>query len=428
MATAPLTTKQLQEAVDTFFIFGSKTAAADALGVNRATFTHRIHVAKQRGIKPKPGLKKPVKPKPHVLNPQDQPTFEDSIKAQRINTDRAETKARLKEATKRIIALEERIKELEWGSNLSLKPAEWTRPERSPHKSEHTPYLLTSDFQCGEVVRAEETEAGYGYDSNIFRQRYRHLIDTVIYLSTAHVGSSWVYPGIIYARGGDSLSGGIHEELRETDDLTPIEAVECVFEEEAAGIEKLLEAFGKVEVKTPGAAGNHDRNTFKPQTKRADAHSYDRLIAYMLRRHFNGNDKVTFQTSQSFDVRFPIYTMNILLSHGDRIGSRGGQGLVGPAATIMRGAQKTILEQAALGHRVDRIDMGHFHQFLYYGWVLSNGSMPGYSEFAKSMRMRPSPPIQTLLYHHPRHGCVDIRPITLANLDDIQKPKQGRGR
>ncbi len=192
-----------------------------------------------------------------------------------------------------------------------------------------------------------------------------------------------------------------------------MQAVECAFEEESAGIEKLAEAFGKVDVKAPGAAGNHDRTTFKPRSKGADSHSYDRAVNYMLRNHFRKDKRVTFQVSQSFDVRFPIYGRNVLLTHGDRIGSRGGQGFVGPMATILRGAQKVLMEQTALGFPVDEVHHGHFHTSGYNRWVLSNGSYPGYSEYAKAFRLRPEPPTQMLLYYHPKRGCVDIKPVTL---------------
>ncbi len=58
--------------------------------------------------------------------------------------------------------------------------------------------------------------------------------------------------------------------------------------------------------------------------------------------------------------------------------------------------------------------MGHFHTPMYMGWVLVNGSMPGYSEYAKMFRMRPHPPQQMLLFHHPKRGVVDIKPIILT--------------
>lgn len=380
----------------------SRRHAAAALDLSPGGMQRRLEAYRDRGL----GNES------ITVTPKER-TVEEDVQLHRAREGHNSARARLKDAIKQITHLQDRIKDLEWAAHASFTPAEWTLADHPKKKREHTPYLFTSDFQVGEVIRAEETEAGYGYDSDTFRRRYRRLIDTTIYLSLEHGGQLWTYPGIVYARGGDTISGGIHEELRETDDLTPIEACECVFEEESAGIEKLADAFGRVEVKSPDAAGNHDRNTLKPASKKAFAHSYDRLISYMLRRHFKNDPRVTFQTSESFDVYFPIYNQHILLTHGDRMGSRGGQGFVGPAATILRGWQKVIMEQTALGRRVDRVDNGHFHYPMYLPWGLSNGCMPGYSEYAKSFRMMPQPPQQMLVYHHPRRGVVDVKPITL---------------
>lgn len=341
-------------------------------------------------------------------------TLKDDLHAYRVSESQQSARARLKDSLRLIGELEAKIKDLEWAASGSFQPAEWTRPEHKKLKREHMPYLLTSDFQVGEVIRAEETEAGYGYDSDIFRNRYRRMIDTAIYLSMEHASSQWTYPGFIYVRGGDTIDGSIHPEDAGHQTMTPVEACECVFEEESAGIAKLAEAFGKVEVKAPGAAGNHDRINYKPVSKNAGANSYDRLINFMLRHHFKDDKRVTFQVSESFDVRFPIYERNILFSHGDRIGSRGGQGFIGPTATILRGWQKIIMEQQALGFPVDEVHSGHFHTPFWTPWGWSNGCLPGYSEFAKSHRMRPTPPTQLFGYYHPKRGVVDIKPINLT--------------
>jgi hypothetical protein len=74
------------------------------------------------------------------------------------------------------------------------------------------------------------------------------------------------------------------------------------------GLEKLADSFGKVEVKTPGSAGNHDRTNKKPVSKKAFAHNYDRLIHKMLVNHFRRDKRVTFQTSESFDIRYRSMT------------------------------------------------------------------------------------------------------------------------
>lgn len=381
--------------------------AAAAAGVSRTTMRDRIHAAKTRL-----GVTAPKKPIECAADAEERVTIATELEEHKRREKEKHAEALYKDALAEITKLQEQVEALSYYAKASPRPAEWATPARTAKASEHMPYLFTSDAQIGEVIRREETEHGRGYSSQIYVERHRHLISTAIYLAQEHSGSSWKFPGIIYARGGDTISGGIHEELRDTDDLTPIEACELAFEEESAGILKLVETFGRVEVKDCGG-GNHDRTTMKPRSKKANAHSYDRLISSWLRREFRNNDRVTFQCTESPDVFFPIYDRNVLLTHGDKIGSRGGHGFIGPAATIMRGAQKVVLEQSAMGRKVDEVHVGHFHQFFYAVWVLCNGCYPGYSEYAKMNRLRPGPAEQTLAFYHPRRGLVDLKRIVL---------------
>lgn len=307
----------------------------------------------------------------------------------------------------------DRIRELEWAGNNNARPAEWTyRAAQGDRKSAHVAYLLTSDYQLGERIEATDTNL-VEYNAKVFVRRYRKMISTAIELATEHVSRSWRIDGFVYARGGDTISGDIHEELRESNELTPLEACELAFEEEAGGVRNLAEEFGRVEVKTTGAGGNHDRTTLKFRFKRLSANNYDRTVAYMLAREFKRDKRVTFQTSKGIDVVYPIYDERVLLTHGDRLGSRGGQGMVGPAATIMRGVQKIIIEQAAAREFITRVDHGHFHFALKTPVSLSNGTMAGHSELGKSGRSRPEPAMQWMVFHSAKHGAIDFRPIIL---------------
>lgn len=239
------------------------------------------------------------------------------------------------------------------------------------------------------------------------------MITTAIYLADKHISQDWTFPGFIYIRGGDAISGGIHEELRETDDMTPLEAVRVVFEEEAAGIAHLAEFFGRVDVKSV-CGGNHDRTTLKPQSKKRIQHSYDALIDFMLAERFKNDKRVTFQFTKSPDVVFPIFGATALATHGDNIGSGGGTGFIGPVANIAKGVQKIIMEQVHMGRVIDHVFMGHFHTFHYCRAFTENGSFPGFSEFAKKFRMRPEPPTQSYQFWHPTRGMVDLKPIVLS--------------
>ena len=400
-------TPRQAELIDAINLHGGLCNAAAALGMAQSGLSAAIRSVKKKaaagGFKSAGPAAKPA--------PRERTLAED-VQLHRAQRSSAHDKARLKEATSRIAALEDRLRDYEWAANASLRPAEWTLQLEPPSKSECTPHLFTSDFQAGEVVRAEETDHGYGYDVDAFRRRYRRLVAATIDICFNHERQR-SYPGIIYARGGDAISGGIHEELAETDELTPVESVELVFEEEAAGIRTLLEAFGRVEVKETEEGGNHGRDTHKPHSKRASGHSHERLISFLLRREFLGDERVSFQTSRSPDVYYPIYGRRVVQTHGDKIGSRGGQGFIGPAATILRGAQKVAMEFQTRGLGVDEVHVGHFHTSTDQGWVLSNGSLPGYSEFAKLNRMRPEPPCQWLSFYHPKYGPFDRRRIYL---------------
>lgn len=334
-----------------------------------------------------------------------------AAQAQRSEDEINRLRSALKSSNREISRLIEKISDLEWTSQVSYHPANWSYEKKlGSDKSSHIPYLLASDFQIGEVIDGDAT-GGNAYSTDVFRSRYRNLIESTIAICMDHVGRSWEFPGIIYARGGDAISGGIHDELARTEDLDPFDCVIACVEEESRGILELAKAFGKVEVKS--VFGNHGRIDKKPPTKKMTRRNYEYIIGKMLMDRFKEDDRVSFQVTDSPDLYFPIYGQNICLTHGDNIGSRGGQGFVGPVATIARGAQKVIQQQAAMGRTLDRVDMGHFHVSNFGGYFLSNGSLPGYSEFAFNFRMRPEPPQQWLLFHNEKFGVVDLRLIRL---------------
>jgi hypothetical protein len=378
----------------------------------RPTLQHRVQEGKRRYPHLFKDFPTPVGgPKASITHPR---TVAQDTELHRAQQEARESTAKYKDAVREMSLLQDRLKDLEWANNVSFKPADWTFAERVNRKREHIPELFTSDHQVGEVIRETETEAGYGYSPEIYVSRYRRMIETVDYLAHHHGGSGWQYPGIIYLRGGDTIDGSIHPEDSGEQILSPLQCVELVAEEEASGIEKLADSFGKVEVKTPGAGGNHDRTGKKPVSKKAFAHNYDRLIHKMLVNHFRKDKRVTFQTSESFDIRYKIYDQNVILTHGDRMSGGGGTGFIGPIANILKGWQKVVTEQAALGFTVHQVRSGHFHTPFWtpYGW--GNGCLPGYSEFAKSYRMRPTPPLQLFGFHHHKRGLVDMKPLVLV--------------
>jgi len=387
----------------------SRVDAAKSLGISPSTLKSRIAVIGQNF----PQLV--IDSRPAVaLEPK---TLDEDLAVKRAEESKRATEAKYRDAVRQLGEMQERISEMEWANNVTLNPSPWTfNPDSDKKKSPHIPVLFFSDAQVGEVVRTEETDAPWAYDSNIFVKRYRHLIRMTLDLGLNHGGSRWSYPGAIYCRGGDNASGGLHEDLRELgEDSTVIQQCELLAEEEATGIRNLADGYGRVEVQTPGAAGNHDRNTLKPRSKLAWARTYDRLIHKLLVNEFRTDKRVSFHISKSPDIRFPVFNKTICLTHGDKMGTGGGQGFAGPALPVLRGWHKVHAEQAKLGYRVDEVWTGHYHTpFSMPNYGLSNGSFTGYTEYGKQLRASPVAPMQYLTFWHTLHGCVDVRPIYLA--------------
>ncbi len=317
----------------------------------------------------------------------------------------------LKEAHREINAGEDVRQSIFKLADQPIDPPAWAVPKVPSKSKPGIPVLFASDFQWGEQIKANELDGINAFSAEIARTRYQRLIERTVDLCCHHMINP-DYPGIVYLRGGDMISGDIHQELRETNDLQSIPAVIDLVNQEVAGIKILADRFGKVWVIS--VPGNHGRTTIKPHAKSFVETNYDYLSSCMIEREFAQDKRITFRTPMSGDARFALFGWWFLLTHGDRIGSSGGQGFIGPAATITRGMKKLVDYYATLGQHIDWTLVGHFHTRMELEYGLSNGSLPGYSEYAKTFRMRPQPPEQWLFFVHPAHGITCRWPIGLA--------------
>lgn len=329
----------------------------------------------------------------------------------RLEYDLKHAKSRVSEAEQRMHEAE-KVREVIF--DLTAQPLaspDWALPayDSTRRGAPHVPLLLFSDAQWGETISGANMDGINAFDVSIAEERYRSLIERTIDISFAHLPAN-KYDGIMYLRGGDMVSGDIHQELRETNELSAVPAVRSIVAAERWGIEQLAEAFGKVHVIS--VPGNHGRTTLKPPTKRI-TDNFDTLSAWWLESEFRNDARITWQTPASTDAVFELHGRKYLLTHGDNIGSRGGQGFIGPAATILRGMKKTVDEYARRGINISKMFVGHFHTALELGYGWSNGSLPGYSEFARANRMTPEPPIQWLIFFHPKWGATSRWPIHL---------------
>ena len=397
---------------------GAISIAAKRLGVNRMTLYHRVDkggpIELLHGISVDWSLwKRPAGDK--VSNEQ----AADPIEVRRLNDQVARERAARVSAERAAVGTAGLRKALFGLTETPLSPPDF-RPQPDPTGSTREAVILfLSDIHMGEAIDLEQMGGRNCYNQNIAQARLERYFDSVVKLGTKHW--SGPAPAVIYlVLGGDLVSGEIHEELAKTNDLLAIPAVRRLSECLVAGIRRLRDGFPGIEIRVLSIPGNHGRTTRKPEAKGFALDSYDTLVAWSVERWFSArNEKgITFSAPASGDALVNIHGWQFLFTHGDRIGSRGGAGFIGPAATAARGMQRVIQDYAAEGSIVDYVVIGHFHTPLELEQGFVNGTLAGPSEYSRSGRMRSHPAGQWMLTVHPERGVARRWKILVGSPDE----------
>lgn len=281
-------------------------------------------------------------------------------------------------------------------------PPEWTTRSGTSN-SRGIPATIWSDWHYGEVVRMPGINS---FDKRIAAARVKKLVTKTVDLSLNHMGKASIkYPGCIVALGGDMLGGDIHEELMKSNDRTTQQSIEDLIDLISGGLEHMATAFGKLFV--PCVVGNHGRSTKKMQMKERVFTSHEWNVYCGVARHFRKSRHVQFNIPETADCAFNIFGHRYLLTHGDSLGTKGGDGIIGALGPIMRGTLKTHRSEAQIGRDFDTLLIGHWHQYITLPGLIVNNSLKGYDEYAHlTLRAPFSRPSQALWFTHPEHGLT----------------------
>lgn len=290
-----------------------------------------------------------------------------------------------------------------------------------PAKLPGVPMVMWSDFHWGETVFSEQVGGVNSFNRKIAKLRFDKLINSVIDLTFHHMVNP-DYPGIVVCLGGDMISGNIHDELRETNDGHVQQSLLEVQEQLIMGLGVLADRFKRVFV--PCVVGNHGRTTLKPRMKGRVYESYEWNLYCQLELHFRNDKRIQFYIPGETDAHFSVLGHRFTLTHGDALGVKGGDGIIGAIGPIARGATKVGRSEAQIGRDFDTLIMGHYHTYIPRGDaipVIVNGCLKGYDEYARLMLRVPySRPTQALWFMHAKHGITAQWPIYL---DDRRQSK-----
>jgi hypothetical protein len=273
-----------------------------------------------------------------------------------------------------------------------------------------TVMLLSSDWQLGEVVAANNVHGVNAYDQAIAIMRVKAWIEDSIKM-IKHQTQGSVIDKVVIGFLGDEISGNLHLELMKTNDGTPLENVLLSIDLKKYVILRLLEEGWLVDaVQVPS---NHCRTSVQNEHKKQAQNDYGWFGSKILQDDFKDDDRVNLYVSDAYDAQVKIYDEVVNLEHG-HMGTGGGGGIQGIGPGMTRATMKRERRDRALGRPATKYVYGHFHTPIAEGDYIVNGSVIGVSEYPYNGAMDlkyGGKPVQWVMYFTPELGYTHSYPI-----------------
>lgn len=257
-------------------------------------------------------------------------------------------------------------------------------------KSESVAIVAWSDHHSEEKVLSEAVGGRNEFNLKKYDQRFTNLTHgTLSWLEIESVKTT--IKTLVIALLGDFISGSIHEDLAESNFLSPIEAIYNAQEHLISGLKFILEHAPKdLELVIVCHSGNHGRMTKKQRIATEIGNSLEQYMYYTIRDFFKNEKRVKFLIATGYHSFVEFFNGNYVVRfhHGHQINYQGGVG----GLTIP--VNKAIAQWNKA--RVVNLDVfGHFHTKFDGGNFIANGSLIGYSPYAVSIKASYEKPSQT---------------------------------
>jgi hypothetical protein len=267
--------------------------------------------------------------------------------------------------------------------------------------------LLASDWHVEETVEPELVNYRNKFNIEIAWSRIERFAQKGVEMIACYEESIAPVDEIWLALMGDLMSGYIHEELVESNEMSPVETVAWLREALIAVIDYLLAEWPDKRIFVPTCQGNHGRTTQKMRVKTSHKNSYEWLLYTILAGDYADNPRVEFFVGKGYHNLQVIKGRLCRFHHGDAVRYQGGVG----------GISIPVNKAIAAWNKEERADFdffGHYHQFMwaYPSWV-SNGCLIGYSPYALKIKADFQHPTQTIAFLDSGYGITEAKPLFL---------------
>ena len=319
-----------------------------------------------------------------------------------------EEKIKSRNATSKIDVLNKEIKEykkiIDTIENIRTNDVEQIKIRSTSKHSEATAVIVASDWHLEERVDPE-TIAGIDneYSPTIAQKRAGKFFNEIVN-NIRMFENKYVIKNAVFAVLGDLISGYIHDELEESNYLSPLEACNEVKKILISGIEFLKKNTDLEKITIPCCHGNHGRTQDKKRVSTSWKNSFEYWLYVDLAEKYKDDERIDIIVTKGYHVYVNVYDYIVRFHHGDNIRYAGGVG------GINIPANKAVDSWNSIRH-ADLDVFGHFHQLKDDGRFISNGSLIGYNAYALSIKARYEPPQQAFFIIDKDYGKTTVAPI-----------------
>ena len=331
-----------------------------------------------------------------------------------LMTELARTAANQKERDLRtqLVALTGELKKHQDALDAALLLHEHAEYKVTPIKARHnneesesTAVAVASDWHTEESVDPAGVNFCNEFNLEIAGRRIDSFFGNLLELIRLNRNATRIET-LVLPLLGDFITGNIHEELTESNNLSPTEAVLFVLKKIQAGLALIATDLELKSIIIPCCVGNHGRTTPKKRIKTSHLNSFEWLMYHVLAMHVP-DERFEYKIANGYHNFVDIYNFKVRFHHGDNIKYDGGIG--GPTIPILKAIAGWDKQT-----RADLDVFGHLHMRMENPKFVLNGSLIGYSDFSVAVKAPFEPPSQTFFLMEKDHGRTVTCPIFLS--------------
>lgn len=344
------------------------------------------------------------------LESAPEPTVADVVATDR---QRIRLEAQLKETERRYDETLRQLEESEARQSALLSVQESVSPVKieadlSVNGGQATAIWQASDWHVGERVEPSTINYLNEYNPDIATARAKRFFQNGLKLVRKERQDVQIDTLILWL-GGDLITGYIHDELEESNYLSPTEESLLAKQLIMGGL-KLLKEDGEFKrIIVPTSFGNHGRTTKKRRISTGYRNSYEWMLYKELEAHYQGDDVIEMRVVNGYLNYVDCYSYPLVFHHGDDTYYKGGVGgmTVPLLKYIARIDQQRRVYMHSIGHYHTRLPFAPWYRFQ------ANSSLIGYNAYAQSIGASPETPTQNFQLLDAARGATIAAPIVV---------------